>query len=104
MMAEQRDARQGGSAHLDRIGGEARIGSGEIMPVMCPKILHLNGLSDLAVDGVEYLLARALLENVTQGVEIPVVVIPEGARCMRAAWRLFFFLTNVLVSRGELTA
>src|SRR5580700_2345386 len=99
MKVEQDETRQVANAHLERIGREARIGSGE--NVRPSKVLHANGLSDLAVEGVECLLASGLLVNVAQSVEVPVVVIPKGAGagCMRAACRLFFFHPFGLVNR-----
>ena len=67
------------SAHVEGIRREARIAAGDVMSVTRPEILHADGLSDLAAEGVEDFGARGLLIDVAEGIEVPVVVIPESA-------------------------
>ena len=53
MKVKQGKTREIACAHVEDIGGETRIGAGDVMPVTRAEVLHANGLRDLAIEGVE---------------------------------------------------
>ncbi len=84
MQGEHGKARKIPRAHIEEIGRKARIGARDVKTVARAEILHPNGLRNLPVERVEDLLARRSFIDVAEGIEVPVVVVPEGAWNMGA--------------------
>src|SRR5580693_4797074 len=87
MKIKQRKTGKVSSTHVEKIGREARICAGNVMPVARPEILHSYGLCNLAIERLEDLCARRRFINVAERVEVPVVVVPESAGSVGAALR-----------------
>src|ERR1700733_5781624 len=87
MKEKQGKTRKVPRAHVEWICWEARIRAGEVMPVLRSEVLHSDGLRNLSIECIEDRRACRLLVDVTERIEVPVVVIPKRARCMGAARR-----------------
>src|SRR5439155_11508778 len=84
---EQRETGEVARAHLERIGRIDRVRAGDIFAVGRSVVLHADRPGDLALEGVEDRRAGGMLVDRAERVEVPVVVVPEGARLVTEARR-----------------
>src|ERR1700735_2620136 len=77
----------GGHAH--GIGGETRFRAADVVAVFGAEVLHADGCGDLGGEGFVDGVAGGFFVDGAEGIEVPVVVVPEGAgRVGAALWAL----------------
>jgi hypothetical protein len=104
MNIKQGKTRKVSRAHVEDVCREPRIGTGDVMSIARCEILHSDRLCDLPIERVEDLPARRCLIDVAERIEIPIVVIPKGARGMGAAPRSLLGHTLGLVGSWMVNA
>src|ERR1039457_1496587 len=88
MKEEQTKPRKIPGARIKYIRRKPRIPAADVFAVAWFEVLHSNWLRNSAVKRVAYSFSRRLLVDEAQGVEVPVVVVPESAWSVGTARRL----------------
>jgi hypothetical protein len=96
---EQGEAGEVTGGHAHGVGGVFRFSPAGVEAVGGAEVLHADGAADLLLEGGEDGLVGGLLVDATEGVEVPVVVVPEGAGSMGAAVGAFGFHAFGFVDR-----
>ena len=97
VQVEQREASEIARGHAHGVGGIAGFLYADVGAVLGTEVLHADGRANLVGEALVDGSADRFLVDGAEGVEVPVVVVPEGAGGMAAALGPLLFHAGGLI-------